>query len=266
MKLSLHVHRGEYKRLDENLTVPNDGGKYVRLKHWDELGHGDNTHAFPEIIDAGDGLLTKDPSGRVYDYVEMSDEWQWFLWRFLDWGSQYKLPRGKIERFYQRPGNERTFAETTPGSLTYVYVDIIEAHRAFTEAGSPEAGSRDVVTGRNLFAKGYEYLFRPTGGAMCRVKNTLGSLYELEALDVLSPPPPMQDVVVKPWLYFWATQYEKFVGSTRFPQIKNANEVLGLPPAGTPLPLFSLGGSIKIKKTSCVELEPGQAWSPYSYA
>lgn len=263
MNVSINISRGAYKRLDENLSVPNDGGKYVRLKHWDELGHGDNIKAFPEIIDAGDGLLTTDPSGRVYDYVIMPDKWQWFMWMFWDWASQYKLQRGKIEKFYQHPGNERIFAETTPGSLTYVYVDMVEAHRAFTEAGSPEAGSKDVVTGRNPGAKGYEWLFRPTGGAMCRVNRVLGTYYELEALDVLKTPPPLIEVVSKPWLYFWCTQYTKFEGSTRFPQVKNANGVIGLPPAGTPSPLLSLGGSIRIKKTSCVELTPGQAWSPY---
>jgi hypothetical protein len=250
-------------RLDENLKVP-DVGRFVRLKHWDELGRGENVDPYPEIIDRSAGLLTTGPDGRVYDYVPLEDRWQWFLWKFWDWGSQYRLPTGRIEEFYKRPYNDRTFARTTPGSLTYVYVDMVEAHRAFTEAGSPEAGSRDIVTRRNLDnTRGYEWLLRPTGGAMCKVVRDLGSVLELEAIDLLKPVPEVSYVTERPWLYFWATQYGKFTGSTRFPQIKNANAVHGLPAQGTPCPLFSLGGTIKIAKTGCVPLTNGASYSPY---
>ncbi len=254
----------EYKRLDENLIVPNDGGRYVRLKHWDELGRGENVNAFPEMFNPGDGLLLRDPNGVAYDYVEMPDEWQWFLWRFWDWASQYKLLRGRIEEFYKRPGNERTFARTTPGSLTYVYVDMVEAHRAFTEAGSPEGGFRDVVTNRNpSFKKNYQWLFFPTGGAKVKVIQAIGNYYEIEALDVLKSPPTLNYVVARPWLYFWCTQFSKLGGTTRFPQIKVANAVHGLPPAGIPSPLMSKGGTIRVLQKSCVPLTPGQPWSPY---
>jgi hypothetical protein len=264
MRLSVNISRGAYQRLDDGLTVPNDGGRYVRLKHWDELGRGDNVNPFPEIMDKSCGLLTRDPSGREYDYVPLPDEWQWFLWRFWDWSSQYKLPRGRIEEFYKRPGNERTFARTTPGSLSYVYVDMVEAHRAFTESASPEGGFRDVVTSRNMSnPKPYAWLFRPTGGAMCRVIGSIGAYYTLEAIDALSPVPAVEDIVPRPWLYFWCTQYGKYIGSTRFPQIKTANAINGYPPAGIASPLLSMGGSIKMLKSSCVELTAGQAWSPY---
>lgn len=251
-----------YTRLDEKLIIPSDG-KFVQIKHWGELGRGDNKNEFPEIIDATH-ILTKDPTGKVYDYVAMPDAWQRFLWEFWKWASQGKLPEGKIESFYSRPDNFRTFAKATPGSLTYVYVDMVEAHRAFTEAGSPEAGSRDVVTSRNLNnPKGYEWLFRPTGGAMLKVLRTVGVYYEVEALDVLKVPPTIDYVVERPWLYFWCTQWGKYSGSTRFPQIKNANDVWGLPPAGTPSPLFSKGGTFRILKSACNVLENGKPWSPY---
>ena len=255
--------QGEYVRLDENLIVPSTG-KFVQLKHWDELDKGDNDDPFPEMFNPGCGLITKDPTGEVYDYVSLPDEWQWFLWNFWKWASQNRLPDGRIEEFYKRPGNFRTFARATPGSLTYVYVDMVEAHRAFTEAGSPEAGNRDVVTKRNMTAKkNYEWLYNPTGGAMVKVLRTIGSEYEIEALNTLLPPPPVEEIISKPWLYFWCTQWDKFKGATRFPQIKEANEVHGLPPAGTPSPLLSLGGRIRIKKSSCDPLINGQSWSPY---
>ena len=258
------VPPAEYKRLDENLTVPNDGGTYVRLKHWDELDRGDNVNPFPEMFTPGVGLLLRDPNGRAYDYVEMPDSWQWFLWEFWKWASQDKLPEGKIEGFYKKPGNERTFAHTTAGSLTYVYVNMVEAHRAFTEAGSPEGGFRDVVTGRNLeFKRNYQWLFNPTGGAMVKVLWSSGGYYEVEALDVLKPPPSIEYVAERPWLYFWCVQYGKLVGSTRFPQIKVANAVHGLPSAGIPSPFMSIGGTVRVLQKSCVPLIAGKYWTPY---
>lgn len=259
------VTTSTYKRLDENLRVP-DVGQFVQIKHWDELGKI-NKNEFPEMINVSMGLLLRDPNGRAYDYVEMPDSWQWFLWSFWDWASAYKLPRGKIEEFYQRPNNPRTFAKTTPGSLSYVYVDMVEAHRAFTEAGSPEAGARDVVTNRNMSnPKAYQWLFFPTGGAMLKVVREVSKYYEVEALDVLKPPPSIEYVTSRPWLYFWCTQYGKYTGSTRFPQIKNANAVHGLPPVGTPSLLMSKGGTFRILKTSCRILKNGATWTPYNPA
>lgn len=255
----------EYIRLDEDLRVPTDGGTYYQLKHWDELGRGDNVNAFPEMFIPGLGLLLRDPDGRAYDYVEMPDPWLWFYWNWWKHISQNRLPEGKIEGFYKRPGNERTFARTTPGSLTYVYVDMLEAHRAFTEAGSAEGGFRDPVTGRNMdFPINMMVLFNPTCGAMLKEKRHLtGKYLEFEALDVLKPPPTVEWLAARPWLYFWCTQWGKLTGSTRFPQIKNANAVHGLPPAGISAPLMSIGGSIKVLKTACVPLTPGQLWTPY---
>lgn len=257
------VNPGEYRRLDENLVVPSVG-KFVQIKPWNQLeGYLDNAKPYPEMFTPSRGLLLRDPQGREYSYVALPEAWQWFLWEFWKWASQGRLPVGKIERFYSRPSNYRTFAETTPGSLTYVYVDMVEAHRAFTEAGSPEAGSRDWVTERNLNAKDYEWLFNPTCNAMVKVIRTIGVYHEVEALDVLKPPPTIEWVAQRPWLYFWATQHDKYNGSTRFPQIRNANAVHGLPPAGTPSPLLSLGGTIKILKSSCDPLTNGQSWTPY---
>jgi len=261
---TIAISHGAYQRLDENLTVPNDGYKYVRLKHWIELGKGDNADPYPEIIDKGDGWLTFGPDGVEYDYVSLTEPYQWLLWQTWDYFSQYKLPRGKIERFYKKPGNERTFAEATPGSLAWVYVNMAEAHRAFTEAGSPEAGFIDYVLPRQnqSISRGYQWLFRATGGAMLRVLRTNGAEYVIEAIDVLKPAPSVKEVV-KRGLYFWCTQSGKYSGSTRFPQIKNANAVHGYPPAGIASPLFSLGGTIRVKKTVCVDLIPGSAYTPY---
>lgn len=264
-----------FSRPDASLRVPipPPGKVFVRIKHAYEM-FGEPTNkgigkAVPEIVNKDWGLVTK-YNGREYDYVELEDRWQWFIWNLLDWGSGFSLPRGKIEGYYQKPGNDRTFAIATPGSLTWAYVNLVEAHRAFTEDASPEGGFRDAVTGRNLEnPEAYNWLLRPTGGHLALAK-AVGSYYELDAIDLLEPCPEIEEVVQKPWLYFWATeatvqQYpDKRWGVSMFPQIKTVfRDFMGYPISGTPCPFFSLGGTVRIKKTSCLILSPGGGWSPY---
>lgn len=261
----------EYIRLDENLRVPTEG-RFVALKHWEDFeGKGDNKNEFPEMFNASMGLELREskdgvfnPQGRVYTYVELEHQWQKFLWDVFEWSAQYRLPKGKITGYYSKPSNNRTFAHTTPGSQTYVYVNMVEAHRAFTEAASPEAGARDVITGRNMNnPRDYEWLCFPTGGNMLKVIRDAGLYYEIEAIDLLKPPPSIQYIAERPWLRFWCTQWGKYSGSTRFPQIKVANAFHGLPAAGIASPLLSKGGVFRVLKKSCVELKNGSPWSPY---
>lgn len=264
----------EYIRLDENLRVPTEG-RFVALKHWDQFeGKGDNKNEFPEMFNASMGLELREsrdgvfnPEGDRYTYVELEAHWQKFLWDVFEWSAQSRLPKGEITGYYKKPfpNDKRTFAHTTPGSQTYVYVNMVEAHRAFTEAASPEAGARDVMTKRNMNnPRDYEWLCFPTGGNMLKVKKEVGTYYEIEAIDLLKPPPSIQFIADRPWLRFWCTQWGKYSGSTRFPQIKNANEVNGLPPAGIASPLFSKGGVFRVLKKSCIELKNGASWSPYA--
>lgn len=98
---------------------------------------------------------------------------------------------------------------------------------------------------------------------MLKVLDVVGQYYVIEALDLLKPPPPVQYIIDRPWLRFWCTQFGKYSGSTRFPQIKIANAVHGLPPAGIASPLFSKGGTIRVLKSACVELTNGAPWTPY---
>lgn len=262
---------GEFARKDISLRVPNDGRKYVRIRHFYEIFGKPNPvpYAVPEIVNKDWGLITKH-NGAEYDYVPLENRWQWFLWNFWDWASDYRLPLGKIEYFYQKPGNDRIFAHATPGSLTWVYVNLIEAHRAWTESASPEGGFRDVVTGRNIQnTKPYAFLMRPTAGHLARVKRQNGSRWVLEALDLLQPCPDMKYLIANPHLYFWATQANqeqledgRYICS-RFPQIKEAFEVHNLPVAGTPVPFMSLGGEIEIARSACEEIQAGAEWSPY---
>lgn len=257
-------------RKDINLRVPDIGRRFVMIKHDTDVLGAPRQYSTtwdpdprPAVVNTKWGLITK-WNDRVYDYVALSEQWQWFLWNMLDWASGYLLPRGKIERFYTKTTNSGTFAEATPGSLTWVYVNLIEKSRSHTDSASAETGYRDYVTGRNPNAtKPYAWLMRPCTGQLAMVKNDLGSKLELETIDLFKPCPTMDELEAKPWLYGWATQIHIDGRVTRYPQIKEAFEVQGLPPAGTPIPFMSMGGSVLIDKRACLELEPGAAWTPY---
>ena len=214
------------------------------------------------------GLLTS-YNGRVYDYLDVPDPWQWFFWHLLDWASGYRLPRGKIERYYTKPTNSGTYAECTPGSLMWVYVNLIEKSRSHTDAAAPEVGARDVVTSRNLDnSKPWKWLARPTTGHVS-VAEDAGTYWRLPALDLLKPPPSIEDVSRNPSWYCWGTEItttklpdNKYVVSN-YPQVEVAFRYQKLPIAGTPLPVVSLGGYYLIKKSACRVLTPGSIWSPY---
>lgn len=253
-------------RKDENLVVPDDGGKYVQIRpkltfdaHDPPIPSG---YPIPAVVHKGVGLDTK-YNGTEYNYVPLEDRWQWFLYGFLDWASGYILPRGQKIGTHVNPKNPAiVYDDYTPGSLLSLYSQIIMDAKSHTDSASPETGARDVVTGRNMSnRKPYEWLCRPTCGALLRVTG-FGSYWKAEAIDLLKPCPDVDFLAQH--LYFWATQVSHLGSVTRYPDVKREFEFHGIPPAGTPLPLFSLGGNFLIRKSSCIELSPGQPWSPYA--
>ena len=270
VKLRLTIHR-EFRRPDENLTVPDDGGRYVQiLDDTTVLGaprqYSDGVliapYPFPAVVNTKWGLITR-YNDAVYDYVPLEDRWQRWLYGFWDWASGYRLGRGEKIGTHVNPKNPGiVYTDYTPGSLLSLYAGMIMDAKSHTDSASPETGARDVVTGRNLEnPKPYECLCRPTVGALLRVTD-YGSRWRCAAIDLLAPCP--EPDTLPPYLYFWATQVHIDGRVTRYPDVKNAYEIIGLPPAGTPMPLFSRGGNLLINKTACRELRPGQMWSPYS--
>lgn len=270
----------EFKLKDVNLIVPSvSGKKFVQIKHdWDVTGGSraeGYKYSFPAVVNKAWGLLTKYQDG-VYDYVEIPDIWAKFFWDLWDWASGYQLPKGKIESFYTTNTNTGIYAKATPGTLTWVYINMIEKSRSHTDSYAPEVGARDIITGRNLEnSRRWEWLFRPTTGQMGMVKADRGTYWELDALDILKPPPSISVIENSPWLYGWATEispypispqpYQRW-GVSNYPQIEVAfreHDNLKNVKPGIPIPLLSKGGSILIKKTSCVELVAGSSWSPY---
>lgn len=281
----------EWRRPDENLVVPMDGGTYVQLKtdvqvlghprQYDKESGAIDTYAYPAVVYADWGWETKfdyanyeERGGivdwdiaarhmdRVYDYVQLKSRWQWFFWEFLDEMSGRRLPRGRIEYFYTNPKNSGLFAYTTPGSLSDVYRSLIEKSRSHSDSYPPESGGTDYVLQRNIaLDRPYEFLCRPTTGYVAKVKRVLGTKVELYAIDLLQPCPDPHNL--PPHLYFWATQVNINGSVTRYPQIKEAFKVHGWGPTGTPMPMFSVGGTVKVDKSAVEFLSPGQPWSPY---
>lgn len=265
----------QFKRKDINLKVPS-AGKFVQIKHdWEvtdpKTGKNYDSRAkgfkysFPAIVNKQWGLKTL-YNGKEYTYVSLPEKWQWFLWELWDWSTDYLLPRGEITSYYTTKTNTGTFANTTPKSLTYYYVNMVEKSRAFTDSWSPEVGGYDSVTERNVGAKPYEWLMRTTTGNLCEVEKIVGRNIYLKALDIMKDPPKLEWLISKPQYLHWCTQ----VGGVPLPQKKGyvvsnfpqAETCLGQV-AGVPLPFMSLGGSVILDKFAVRELKNNQSYSPY---
>lgn len=266
-----------FHRKDEHLTIPNDGGRYWQIKaDQDVLSSGKPRqfeeankpkYPYPAVANKTWGIVTK-YAGREYDYIEVTDEWQWFFYHFWNWASNYRLPKGRVEGTYTKPQNFRTFLNVTPGTKLWVYTNLTEAHRSHTDSDSREAGSRCVVTQTNLAnPKPYKWLARPCTRAILKEKQDLGSEIEVYALDMLKPPPDPSRLALHE--YYWMNEQttillpNKRYKISNYPQIEEANEIHGLPLVGTPAPLVTWGGSFRIRKSACTLMKPGQAWTPY---
>lgn len=270
----------EYKRLfkrkDVGLTVPNNDKQYVQVLHDWQVGKGGSRsekagskYAHPAIVNATWGLETK-YNDRVYDYVSLPEKWQQIIWKFCGWSVEYQLLKGVITEFYTKTTNSGIFARATPYSQTEYYISIVEKSRAWTESFSPEVGGKDVVTGRNMQNREYEFLMRHTTGALQEV-TSYGSKWIVKALDITKDPPPFEEIISDPSLYYWATEIrpERLADGTYtvspFPQAKVPSRAMGLPFMGVAMPLLSMGGSFMINKTACSPiLTPGSKWSPYN--
>lgn len=181
-----------------------------------------------------------------HTYIPFPLDWQYWLYDML--AKAIGLPV---------PSNDLLFA----------YTDLIANHRAFTDTRAPENGYCDYVTGRNMGKKPYEWKTLSTSGNIVKILGGSGEYYIVEALDLLQPPPgdyPMH-------LIHWATQStidplprkdgaRRWIVS-RFPQVKVACRKNNIPENGTPFPLVSYGGTLRIAKRY-VEIVAGEH-SPY---
>lgn len=263
------LYRRAFTRLDTGITVPNDGYRYFMAQHeyplFGTTRHSENQtnqrEPRPAVVNTKWGYYTEAKVNG--DYVPLQDHWQRWYRDFWDKMSGEILPMGEKIGTYVNPMNPNLiFTEYTPGSLLSLYAGMIKDAKSHSDSASPETGFRDVVTGRNLSnPRPYEWLCRPCTGALLRVDAVLGTKLRIKCIDLNQPPPDVN--TLEPWQYYFGTQVHIDGTVTRYPDVKEAFEVHGLPPAGTAMPNVAPGGYFMIDKNKCVELQPGQIWKPY---
>lgn len=261
------LYQKVFKRLDVGLPVPNDGYSYVMSQHeillFGETRHGDSnqTDPRPAVVNANWGIRTLAQANG--DYYPIQDHWQEWFYKFWDMASGYNLPVGEKIGTHINPRNPNIiYDDYTPGSKLGLYAGMIMDAKSHTDSMSPETGGRDVVTGRNLSSsRPWEWLCRPCTGALLRVIERIGSVLKIQAIDLNDTPPNVNDLQI--WQFYFGTQVHIDGRVTRYPDVKEAFEVHGLPPAGTAMPLIAPGGYFYIDRDKCVELQAGQMWTPY---
>jgi len=248
-------------RKDTGIPVPNDGNIYYRILHEVELFGGVETReTVPAIANARWGIETEAKANG--DYYPITDKSQWWFYNFWDWASGYRLPQGQKTGEYINPMNPNiVYTSYTSGSLLGLYAGMIKDAKSHTDSASPETGARDVVTGRNLPNKPWEWLCRPCTGAILQVSAIVGSKLKIKCIDLLKPLPAPNTLAIHE--YYFGTQVHPSGQVSRYPDVKEAFAVHGFDPAGTAMPLVAPGGYFWIDKRACVRLLPGEIWKPY---
>lgn len=257
----------DFIRRDLGMVVPSDALYYMveheiikdgKTRH----SYNDTTDTIPAVANAGQ-WGTRTLAQANGDYYPIQDRWQRWFYDFWDWASGYKLPVGKFESNYRNPKNpEVTYQRYTNGSKLELYNRMIMDAKSHTDSYSPEVGARDVVTGRNAGAeKPWEWLCRPTTGALLRILSVNGTILKVKCIDLNGEPPDIK--TLEPWQYYFGTQVAVDGSVTRYPDVKEMFKVHGLPPAGTALPLVAPGGYFYIDRDACRKLVAGEIWKPY---
>jgi len=256
-----------FKRLDIGIRVPDDGNRYVMVRHeWELFGTtrhaGSNrTDPRPAVANAQWGIETL--AKKNGDYYPIEDRWQRWFCSFWDWASGYLLPHGEwVGRHKEKNNPDLVFDDYTPGSLLSLYAGMIRDAKSHTDSHSPETGARDVVTGRNINAKNpWAWLCRPTTGALLKVIGENGTKLKIEAINLNAPEPNIENIQLHQ--FYFGTQVSVNGTVTRYPDVKNAFAVHGIDPAGTAMPLVAPSGYFLIDKKACMPLSPNQLWLPY---
>lgn len=235
------------------IVVPADG-KYIQLLPiWDVNPEWRIEDPIPAIANKSDyGIISK-YNGVEYDYVTLPPVWQRFLWDLWGWSIDYSAEIGEIEEYYQE--GHRLFAISTPRSHMFYYVNMIEAHRAWTDDRSVEGGAYDAVTGRNFGAKPYTWLARSCQLAVYKALKDEGSHWRVECLDVLKPPPKPSEIPF--YLMHWALEVSTYP-IRKYSPFPQAEIVTGIKNFSVPVPPLSLGGSMLIAKRSTRLLKAGE--------
>lgn len=264
---------------DTYLTVPprSEGEFFQILDDTDVLGAARQVvdgqpfdFDFPAIANKKWGIHTRYPGfdGTEYEYIELSDAWIRTIYAMLEWGASHLLPRGDIVDYVER--NDGTYAVVSPvASMWWVWTELIVKGKSHTEGAPVEYGRRDPITGRNPNAENFLWLARPFTKALKRRTEMRGSKWGYEVLNTLQPPPSLESIIARPWLWEWAVTIKREMVDGRYivddyPTIAEAFKRLNYPRTGTPVLSLGKGETVWIDKSACSPiLEPGSRWSPY---
>ncbi len=280
------------KARDIGLTVPNDGYRYVQTLHDFEYNDGDQYqnkprqlawHAPYDIPAQNNEVILQAPNdpripledrGRKYDYVRTWPSWQWWMFELYRASVLGPIPTGEFVRSFPDPNPKRPYiySRYTEGSAMWLYANMMEVARQWTDAEPIEEDFYDDVTGRNFGKRAYKYLCKTNLGNIHRILSEDKVWWTVEAIDLLKPLPNVYEALAKPWLIHWATNQgvdqlpNKTYRVSRFPQVNRVSELNGYPDSGTPCPVLSWGGTIKVLKARTRVLKSGQAYSAYNPA
>lgn len=200
------------RRFDLGLRVPMVGD-FRRIRKDTELEEFDffpRQSGFPQVDK--NAVIPATRRFKGVQFVTLSDAWCWRWVDMIHWASDYCI----------------TYQEAV-----HIWRELISEHTAFTDGRSPEAGFRDPITGENPDKSNIQWANIGMIGNIVKV-GTKG----VECLDMTQPPPSLEDIVSRPWLWHWATQQTPSGVISNFPHIES---VVGVP-CGVPVPLVSIGG------------------------
>jgi hypothetical protein len=220
-----------FTRRDKNLRVP-ALGNFGRLYHDVEL--------YGSVRDVGQKVAI--PSTRQFmmkpDFVTVPDAWAWRWVEMLRWAACDMIDQSQAKALWR---------------------SIIKNHTAFTDNHSPENGYRDPITNENPLADNIAWATLGMTGNIVKIIGTYGDYRVIEALDFTQPPPPLGEIILKPWLWQWATIVNLDGTMSNFPHLEAILET----PAGLPVPIVSVGGTQWVHYSYFERVENGSLYDPY---
>jgi len=216
----------------DTITVPSSG-KFARVAHdWERPNWGEKPRSLkerPETVP----MMMKPAS------LPLTKEWQKFWWKFII---------------------NQSYSTLTGGQYHTAWGDITAERKAFIFHGITH-GYTDYITGVNLSNNDpMKQKGLLMGGSL--VKRKYGGV--IEALDLSQPPPTVQWLLQRPWLWGWATVIEGRNKNTdgtwpvsKWPQLK--------PFGGWGVPYLIIGpnGENKVHIEDLIPLKNGTVYSPY---
>jgi len=219
------------------ITVPDDGYEYIRVLHdwehreWD--GKPRTKTATPEIV-----------SLYKHEFIDLTEPWQRRWFAAIEWASNGTM---------------------TSGQLKTAWSDVTAERKALTDMHGLRHKRTDYILG--LFLSSTKKIAQRTatfGGSLLRLRSAYGSEYQVDALNVLQPPPPLEELVEQPYYMNWLTEIvnvklpDKTYKASRWPQLKHWGRW------GVPYFIISRDGKKSILKKRATIVEPGSTFAVYN--